>query len=872
MNSLILMSMAKELVKLATDKELEVRQAGKKGRGVFAKRAFKKGEVVDIAPLVFDFVGFKSKRLDAYPMKHGRRVAMLGGHAHLFNHSDEPNLIVERKDKQFTFRAAKDIEPGDELCYRYACKPWFKEKAAKDKTAIYLEALKAVRSGRVPRAAGRNLLELEANISKKISPRAPELAKQMQASVATMRKVHPEGEGIAVKFYPNQISAASPAGSIELGEAIPEVAGHEMGHIRDMSVRGREFMGDRGFLGFGGSVQSQLPAEYSATRQAFQATGKIEPSMAAGTATYVESAYPRVMERLQKAYLETARRLYPEQAQALKAKVQKISKGYDELLHRSQAGKPVWDARKSEIADRLNAEAHAFNEQLHARRLALALQRTKLPLGDPQRLELTKLIDELPKRRGASFSQWSREVGEAFAKENPQAGLVESLRPGLTGLLDDMSTRVRGLADPLRNKAIFENLDPRSQKLLGILRRGVARRLEKGVGPGAGEAADKWLTEQLARAPLVKTSSSRLAKFLRSAPESKLTPAVNELFGSATPTFYKDTDWNKVLKSVRSGTNVNREDLIKAVRSRLKGGFPSTIRNLKPSNKYRLEFARSLGERAKSPLVTIRHGGSEPELQAMMKYGPNSAIPPRVMGESGKYDPAGAFFHKVTDPLKDRVSDYAARRASYAGGTPAVLEAEIPEQLLQEAGRIGGGEHVVPRSLWSYVQNPRIKLSAKTAAPIDVLVGRMGAGKSSIAGQAKPFYDLVESTDTGHMSPTGYVMPPKEEAEALRAARRDRVMQAHQAGKRVLLEGSPGGVLKTLGADLGQADRVMYLATPKSKALAQIAQRAAQRGSSVAADLAESASRSPGFSREMSQIAQAKPVTAIRNLAQLLKR
>ena len=207
--------------------------------------------------------------------------------------------------------------------------------------------------------------------------------------------------------------------------------------------------------------------------------------------------------------------------------------------------------------------------------------------------------------------------------------------------------------------------------------------------------------------------ANRLSTFLREAPVSKLTPAVNELFGSAPPTFYKATEWNNALKAVRGGTNIDREEVVKAVRSRLKGGFPSAINRLKPSNTDRLAFAKSLGEKAKSPLVTIRHGGSEPDLQAMMKHGPNSAIPARVMGKSGKYDSAGAFFHTdadhLIDPqLKDRVKGYASRRVEYAGGSPAMFEAEIPEQLLQQAGRIGGGEHVVPRSLWSHLQNPRI--------------------------------------------------------------------------------------------------------------------------------------------------------------------
>lgn len=221
------------------------------------------------------------------------------------------------------------------------------------------------------------------------------------------------------------------------------------------------------------------------------------------------------------------------------------------------------------------------------------------------------------------------------------------------------------------------------------------------------------------RTALEKFAGSRFSKFLRTAPTSKIGPAVEDAFGSAAPTYYKNFETNRLLRSLRSGTqDVNRENLVKAVRARLKGGFPEELNTKLERSPRDISFAKTFKERANSPLVPILHGGTEPELRSILKYGPNGAIP-MAPGASGRNELGGFFVHKPTDPLADRaLSAYGQGRALHAGGSPAVLEGEIPEGLLSARGRLGGGEHVLPASLWKYVKNPRVRSLPPATEPL----------------------------------------------------------------------------------------------------------------------------------------------------------
>ena len=114
------------------DHELEVRYiGGGKGRGVFARRAWRRRQVIErchIYAIVNHQRAFEIEGLDDYELAWGhRKVAFAGGYAHLYNHSARPNVSFERDLMRgfIVVRALRAIAIGDELCHKYACPPWF---------------------------------------------------------------------------------------------------------------------------------------------------------------------------------------------------------------------------------------------------------------------------------------------------------------------------------------------------------------------------------------------------------------------------------------------------------------------------------------------------------------------------------------------------------------------------------------------------------------------------------------------------------------------------------------------------------------------------------------------------------------------------
>jgi uncharacterized protein len=103
---------------------VEVKRAVGKGRGVFARRAIRKGEVFETCPVLVlpagsieDF----SAGLGPYVFLWGEgKLALALGHGSLYNHSYRPNARysdVGPQSKAFT--ALRDIAPGEEITVNY---------------------------------------------------------------------------------------------------------------------------------------------------------------------------------------------------------------------------------------------------------------------------------------------------------------------------------------------------------------------------------------------------------------------------------------------------------------------------------------------------------------------------------------------------------------------------------------------------------------------------------------------------------------------------------------------------------------------------------------------------------------------------------
>ena len=96
-----------------------------RGRGVYASENIKKGEIVEVAPiLILDFEEFIDTRwnlLFEYYFWLDDYVVLALGYGSLYNHSDFPNASykINQKDKLITFKAVKDIKKGEEISFNY---------------------------------------------------------------------------------------------------------------------------------------------------------------------------------------------------------------------------------------------------------------------------------------------------------------------------------------------------------------------------------------------------------------------------------------------------------------------------------------------------------------------------------------------------------------------------------------------------------------------------------------------------------------------------------------------------------------------------------------------------------------------------------
>lgn len=119
---------------------LEVRAAGPKGRGVFARTAFAAGELIEAAPVVVlppaDQAAVARTALADFPYdwRDGTEALILG-YGSFYNHSFEPNARYVRDFAELTlnYYALRAIAPGEEITVNYNGKPddrtplWFED-------------------------------------------------------------------------------------------------------------------------------------------------------------------------------------------------------------------------------------------------------------------------------------------------------------------------------------------------------------------------------------------------------------------------------------------------------------------------------------------------------------------------------------------------------------------------------------------------------------------------------------------------------------------------------------------------------------------------------------------------------------------------
>jgi SET domain-containing protein len=104
------------------------------GRGVFAGRSYKKGEIVEVTPCIADNItAFNRGILKDYIFSHKIPVHVLSfGYGSMYSHNDNPNLsyaIGETdEDLHMTFTAKRDINKDEELFISYGQSWWSSRK------------------------------------------------------------------------------------------------------------------------------------------------------------------------------------------------------------------------------------------------------------------------------------------------------------------------------------------------------------------------------------------------------------------------------------------------------------------------------------------------------------------------------------------------------------------------------------------------------------------------------------------------------------------------------------------------------------------------------------------------------------------------
>ncbi|MCA1684382.1 MAG: SET domain-containing protein [Planctomycetia bacterium] len=109
---------------------IEVKRVKGKGRGVFARRAIRAGQLIERVPvLVLSLDEVKNGEgwtgLAGYCFLWGEgTVALALGYGSLYNHSFRPNARYDDASPRVkTYSAIRDIEPGEEITINYNGEP-----------------------------------------------------------------------------------------------------------------------------------------------------------------------------------------------------------------------------------------------------------------------------------------------------------------------------------------------------------------------------------------------------------------------------------------------------------------------------------------------------------------------------------------------------------------------------------------------------------------------------------------------------------------------------------------------------------------------------------------------------------------------------
>ena len=102
------------------------------GRGVFAEKDFKQGEVIEVCPLLTDYKkNFANSKIKDYTFKSKFKPdqeVIVFGMCSMYNHSDNFNVGHNQDPENMIFKAVRDIKKGEELYVNYGGPYWNSRK------------------------------------------------------------------------------------------------------------------------------------------------------------------------------------------------------------------------------------------------------------------------------------------------------------------------------------------------------------------------------------------------------------------------------------------------------------------------------------------------------------------------------------------------------------------------------------------------------------------------------------------------------------------------------------------------------------------------------------------------------------------------
>jgi SET domain-containing protein len=112
--------------------KLYIKNVAEKGRGVFAAKPIRKGDIVEAAPVIVipdedvDLI-YQTAMADYYFKWGESHFALVLGYGSLYNFSEVPNLSfeVDLINEVMIYRAIKSIKKDQELTVHYQCDLWF---------------------------------------------------------------------------------------------------------------------------------------------------------------------------------------------------------------------------------------------------------------------------------------------------------------------------------------------------------------------------------------------------------------------------------------------------------------------------------------------------------------------------------------------------------------------------------------------------------------------------------------------------------------------------------------------------------------------------------------------------------------------------